>query len=193
MEDFLISFVEWHMYLFCCLYCWAHSTSLDEIETKLLCSRNVSINNLGCVCRYDNDDHLSKESACSDIGDVRIVTVKEEREMPHDCLSTETDDTLVILWFYAWFAFENTLHWFYSTFNFIRNSCHPCSDSLSKNISVHNGWSSPSEARIWEGFWKSCKTLRVYTANLLVQCLPSLIVYKIHEWNKKIASTLRVS
>ncbi|NXK20366.1 ZN692 protein, partial [Arenaria interpres] len=42
---------------------------------------------------YDNDDRLSKESACSDLGDVRIVTVKEEREMPRGCLSTETDDT----------------------------------------------------------------------------------------------------
>ncbi|NXJ88378.1 ZN692 protein, partial [Corythaixoides concolor] len=41
---------------------------------------------------YD-DDQLSKESACSRLGDVRIVTVKNEREMPCDCLSTETDDT----------------------------------------------------------------------------------------------------
>lgn len=41
---------------------------------------------------------------------MRIVTVKEEREVPHGCLSTETDDTLVILWFFARFAFENILH-----------------------------------------------------------------------------------
>ncbi|NXW40227.1 ZN692 protein, partial [Nyctiprogne leucopyga] len=42
---------------------------------------------------YDDNDQLSKESACSELGDVRIVTVKEEREMPRDYLSTETDDT----------------------------------------------------------------------------------------------------
>ncbi|NXI46280.1 ZN692 protein, partial [Galbula dea] len=42
---------------------------------------------------YDNDDQLSKDSACSEFGGVRIVTMKEEREKPHDCLSTETDDT----------------------------------------------------------------------------------------------------
>ncbi|NWW91900.1 ZN692 protein, partial [Rhynochetos jubatus] len=42
---------------------------------------------------YDSDDHLSKASACSGIGDVSIMTVKEEREMPHDCSSAETDDT----------------------------------------------------------------------------------------------------
>lgn len=53
---------------------------------------------------------MSKDSVCSDLGDVRIVTVKEEREMPCDCLSTETDDTLVILCFFACFAFENILH-----------------------------------------------------------------------------------
>lgn len=64
---------------------------------------------------YDNDDRLSKESACSGLGDVRIVTVKEEEEMVPECLSTETDDTLVMLWwfFFACFAFENILHWFY--------------------------------------------------------------------------------
>lgn len=53
---------------------------------------------LCCICRYDNDDQLSKESACSEPGDLRIITVKDEREMPHDCLSTEMDDTLVMLW-----------------------------------------------------------------------------------------------
>ncbi|NXP55471.1 ZN692 protein, partial [Heliornis fulica] len=42
---------------------------------------------------YDNDDQFSKESACSELGHVKIVTVKEEREMQHNCLSTETDDT----------------------------------------------------------------------------------------------------
>ncbi|NWS59105.1 ZN692 protein, partial [Chunga burmeisteri] len=42
---------------------------------------------------YDNDDQLSKEPVCPELGDGRIVTVKEEREMLHDCLSTETDDT----------------------------------------------------------------------------------------------------
>ncbi|KAM6050675.1 uncharacterized protein VSU04_012100 isoform 3-T15 [Chlamydotis macqueenii] len=41
---------------------------------------------------YDDGDQLSKESACSELGDVRIVTVKEERD---DCLSTETDDTVI--------------------------------------------------------------------------------------------------
>ncbi|KFQ37983.1 hypothetical protein N332_14026, partial [Mesitornis unicolor] len=41
---------------------------------------------------YD-DDQLAKESACPELGDVRIVTVKEEREMPRDWLSRETDDT----------------------------------------------------------------------------------------------------
>nr|XP_009937981.1 PREDICTED: forkhead box protein K2 [Opisthocomus hoazin] len=42
---------------------------------------------------YDTGDQLSKESACPELGDVRIVTVKEEREMPHDCLLTDTDET----------------------------------------------------------------------------------------------------
>lgn len=60
--------------------------------------------------RYDNDDQLPKESACSGLGDVRIVTVKEEQEMLQDCTLTRTDDTLVILWF---FAFENILNLFY--------------------------------------------------------------------------------
>uniref|UniRef100_A0A663NFM7 ZN692 protein n=1 Tax=Athene cunicularia TaxID=194338 RepID=A0A663NFM7_ATHCN len=78
-----------------------------EVAGFLLDLRYVSIINLGYICRYDNDDQLSKESACSEPGDVRIVTVKEEREMQHDCLSTETDDTLVILCFFACFAFEN--------------------------------------------------------------------------------------
>ncbi|NWX64463.1 ZN692 protein, partial [Promerops cafer] len=41
---------------------------------------------------YDNDDQLPKESACSGFGDVRIVTVKEEQEMPGDCTLTRTDD-----------------------------------------------------------------------------------------------------
>ncbi|NXQ10291.1 ZN692 protein, partial [Peucedramus taeniatus] len=52
----------------------------------------ADVNILGCICRYD-DDQLSKESACSGFGDVRIVTVKEEREMPGDCTLTRTDDT----------------------------------------------------------------------------------------------------
>lgn len=142
------------MYLFCCLYCWACNTSLDKIETKLACRRNVSINSLGCICRYDNDGQLSKEPDRSELGDVRIVAVKEEREMPHDCLSTGTDDTLVILWFFACFAFENILHWFLLSLLilFIRNLRHSCSASLSKNILVRNGWFSPSEAGIWERF-----------------------------------------
>ncbi|NWW64240.1 ZN692 protein, partial [Ifrita kowaldi] len=42
---------------------------------------------------YDSDDQLPKESACSGFGDVRIVTVKEEQEMPQDCTLTRTDDT----------------------------------------------------------------------------------------------------
>ncbi|NWY56967.1 ZN692 protein, partial [Chionis minor] len=42
---------------------------------------------------YDDDDQLFKKSACAELGDVRIVTVKEEREVPRGCLSTETDDT----------------------------------------------------------------------------------------------------
>ncbi|NXK84200.1 ZN692 protein, partial [Amazona guildingii] len=41
----------------------------------------------------DNDDQLSEKSACSGLGDVRIVTVKEEGEMLLDCSSTEADDT----------------------------------------------------------------------------------------------------
>ncbi|XP_075626713.1 uncharacterized protein LOC142604386 isoform X2 [Balearica regulorum gibbericeps] len=44
---------------------------------------------------YDNDDQLSKESACSELGDVKIVTVKEETELRCDCLATETDDTVI--------------------------------------------------------------------------------------------------
>ncbi|NWZ66153.1 ZN692 protein, partial [Acrocephalus arundinaceus] len=42
---------------------------------------------------YDNHEQLPKESACSGFGDVRIVTVKEEQEMPGDCTLTRTDDT----------------------------------------------------------------------------------------------------
>ncbi|NXP35398.1 ZN692 protein, partial [Leiothrix lutea] len=42
---------------------------------------------------YDNRDQLPKESACSGFGDVRIATVKEEREMPEDCTLTRTDNT----------------------------------------------------------------------------------------------------
>ncbi|NXU34727.1 ZN692 protein, partial [Drymodes brunneopygia] len=41
---------------------------------------------------YDNDQ-LPKESACSGFGDVRIVTLKEEREMPGGCMLSRTDDT----------------------------------------------------------------------------------------------------
>ncbi|NXG16476.1 ZN692 protein, partial [Grallaria varia] len=42
---------------------------------------------------YDNDDHLPKESAFSGLGDGGAVTVKEEQEMPQDCVLAETDDT----------------------------------------------------------------------------------------------------
>ncbi|NXU13685.1 ZN692 protein, partial [Pardalotus punctatus] len=42
---------------------------------------------------YDSDDQLPKGPACSEFGDVRIVTVKEDREVPGDCTLTRTDDT----------------------------------------------------------------------------------------------------
>ncbi|NXP81875.1 ZN692 protein, partial [Ramphastos sulfuratus] len=42
---------------------------------------------------YGSDDQLPDESACSELRHVSAVTVKEEREMPHDCLSTQGDDT----------------------------------------------------------------------------------------------------
>ncbi|NXX45004.1 ZN692 protein, partial [Tricholaema leucomelas] len=42
---------------------------------------------------YGSDDQLPDESTCSALGDVSTVTVKDEREMPHDCLSTQEDDT----------------------------------------------------------------------------------------------------
>ncbi|NXO27049.1 ZN692 protein, partial [Cisticola juncidis] len=38
---------------------------------------------------YDNHDQLPKESG---FGDVRIVAVKEEQELPRDCTLTRTDD-----------------------------------------------------------------------------------------------------
>ncbi|KAJ7397116.1 Nuclear prelamin A recognition factor [Pitangus sulphuratus] len=43
---------------------------------------------------YDNADQLPKESACSGLGDVRVVTVKEEREAPQDCVLAGADDTV---------------------------------------------------------------------------------------------------
>ncbi|NXA53424.1 ZN692 protein, partial [Nothocercus julius] len=42
---------------------------------------------------YDNNGRLLKESAYPRPEDVRIVPVKEEREMPQDCLSAKADDT----------------------------------------------------------------------------------------------------
>ncbi|KFO74724.1 Zinc finger protein 692, partial [Cuculus canorus] len=42
---------------------------------------------------YGHGEQLTEGSACSDFGDVRIVIVKEEKEMLQDCLSAETDDT----------------------------------------------------------------------------------------------------
>ncbi|NXV78548.1 ZN692 protein, partial [Atlantisia rogersi] len=42
---------------------------------------------------YDNHDQFSKESACPELGDVKTVTVKGERETRPACLSAETDDT----------------------------------------------------------------------------------------------------
>ncbi|NXK93860.1 ZN692 protein, partial [Formicarius rufipectus] len=41
---------------------------------------------------YDNAEQLPKESACFGLGDVGVVAVKEEQEMPRDCALAETDD-----------------------------------------------------------------------------------------------------
>ncbi|NXX28063.1 ZN692 protein, partial [Nicator chloris] len=49
---------------------------------------------------YGNHDQLSKESACSGFGDLRIVNVKEEREVLGDCTLTRTDETFVMLCFF---------------------------------------------------------------------------------------------
>ncbi|NXP27379.1 ZN692 protein, partial [Scytalopus superciliaris] len=40
---------------------------------------------------YDTDDQLPKESACCGLRDVGVVTVKEEQEVPQDCVLAETD------------------------------------------------------------------------------------------------------
>ncbi|KFV65392.1 Zinc finger protein 692, partial [Dryobates pubescens] len=40
-----------------------------------------------------SNDQLPEESTCFELRNARTVSVKEEREMPHDCLSTQTDDT----------------------------------------------------------------------------------------------------
>lgn len=84
----------------------------------------------GCLCRYGSDDQLPDESTCSERRVVSTVTVKEEREMPHDCLSTQEDDTLVILcffcgMFYIWKYFMLTL--LSHSVLFIRNLCRSCS------------------------------------------------------------------
>ncbi|NWH77311.1 ZN692 protein, partial [Piaya cayana] len=42
---------------------------------------------------YGPNERLTKGSACCDFEDVKNLTVKEEKEMPQDCLSTEIDDT----------------------------------------------------------------------------------------------------
>lgn len=75
--------------------CVAEHIILDRRE-DFFCRINVSVNNRDCICRYDSGDQLCKEPSCSELGDGRIVTVKEEREVPR---STEADDTLVRLCF----------------------------------------------------------------------------------------------
>ncbi|OXB81169.1 UNVERIFIED_CONTAM: hypothetical protein H355_005099 [Colinus virginianus] len=46
--------------------------------------------------KYADGDQLSKEAARPEYGGYRVVTVKEEQEMPPHGSSAETDDTLVI-------------------------------------------------------------------------------------------------
>lgn len=72
-------------------------TLLQMKQRQNLCRRSLSVNNLGCICRYDNRDQLPKEPACSGFGNVRIVTVEEEQKVPGDYTLTRTDDTLAIL------------------------------------------------------------------------------------------------
>lgn len=100
-----------------CFVCVAEHIILDRRE-DFFCRMNVSVNNWDCICRYDNGDQLCKEPSCSELGDGRIVTVKEEREVPHDCVSTETDDTLVRLWFLHVLYFKIICLGFIITFSF---------------------------------------------------------------------------
>ncbi|NWV70988.1 ZN692 protein, partial [Malurus elegans] len=75
------------------------SEGVRRITVKEESTLSASTSLIAADGTYDNDDQLPEESASSGFGDVRIVTVKEERELPEDCTLTRTDDTLVILWF----------------------------------------------------------------------------------------------
>ncbi|NXA06107.1 ZN692 protein, partial [Sapayoa aenigma] len=67
--------------------------TLSGSTSLIAADGTVSMDNLGGICGYDNDDQLPKESAGSGLGDVRILTVKEEQEKPRGCVLAETDDT----------------------------------------------------------------------------------------------------
>ncbi|NXD13117.1 ZN692 protein, partial [Nothocercus nigrocapillus] len=72
----------------CALHGGVRRTAVREDRSLLRSTALIAVNST-----YDNNGQLLKESAYPRPEDVRIVPVKEEREMLQDCSSAKADDT----------------------------------------------------------------------------------------------------